>query len=87
MKRLFLAVLAVFTTCALFAQEAPAAEAEVPKAEWNKGITTTIGFSQLSLMQWAAGGVGQLTLNTFADAYANVTKGKIIWSNELQAGY
>ena len=81
-----LAVWAVFATCTLFAQEAPAAE-EAPKAVWNKGITTTIGFSQLSLMQWAAGGVGQLSLNTYADAYANVTKGKIVWSTELQAGY
>ena len=87
MKKLFLAVLAVCATFSLFAQEAAAPEAEAPKAEWNKGIATTIGFSQLSLMQWAAGGVGQLTLNTFADAYANLTKGKIVWANELQAGY
>ena len=86
MKKLILAVMAVFATCALFAQDAPAPE-EAPKAEWIKGITTTIGFSQLSLMQWAAGGVGQLTLNTYADVYANVKKGKIIWNNELQAGY
>ena len=86
MKKLILAVMAVFATCALFAQDAPAPE-EAPKAEWTKGLTTTIGFSQLSLMQWAAGGVGQLTLNTYADVYANVTKGKIIWNNELQAGY
>ena len=90
MKRLLLAVCAIFTTLALFAQEAaPAAEGEteVPKAEWNKGIATTVGFSQLSLMQWAAGGAGQLTLNTYADLYANMTKGKVIWANELQAGY
>ena len=89
MKKLFLAICAVITTFALSAQEAPAPEAEAaaPKAEWNKGIATTIGFSQLSLMQWAAGGVGQLTLNTFADAYANLSKGKVIWNNELQAGY
>ena len=85
MKKLFLAVCAIFMTFALFAQDA--AEAEAPKAEWNKGITTTIGFSQLSLMQWAAGGVGQLTLNTYADLYANMTKGKVVWNNELQAGY
>ena len=87
MKKLFLAVLAVCATISLFAQEAPAAEPEAPKAEWNKGIATTIGFSQLSLMQWAAGGVGQLSLNTYADLYANLTKGKVIWNNELQAGY
>ena len=88
-RTLLLAVLAVFTTCILFAQDAPApaAQEEAPKAEWLKGITTTIGFSQLSLMQWAAGGVGQLSLNTYADMYANYTKGKVIWNNELQAGY
>ena len=85
MKRLLSAVCAVLTTFALSAQEP--AVAETQKAEWNKGIATTIGFSQLSLMQWAAGGVGQLSLNTFADAYANMAKGKVLWSNELQAGY
>ena len=87
MKRLFLAVCAIFATLSLFAQEAAPAVEEAPKAEWNKGIATTIGFSQLSLMQWAAGGAGQLTLNTYADLYANLTKGKILWANELQAGY
>lgn len=83
MKKLLLAFCAILTTVALSAQETPAA----PKGEWNKGIATNIGFSQLSLMQWAAGGVGQLSLNTYADAYANLTKGKVYWSNELQAGY
>lgn len=86
MKRLFWAICALFTVCALYAQETPAAT-EAPKADWNKGIATTIGFSQLSLMQWAAGGAGQLTLNTYANAYANLTRGKMVWNNELQAGY
>ncbi len=87
MKRLLLAAVAVLSAIALFAQEAPATPADSLKAEWTKGIATTIGFSQLQLMQWAAGGAGQLTLNTYADAYANMTKGKFIWDNELQAGY
>ncbi|MBR3291748.1 MAG: DUF3078 domain-containing protein [Bacteroidales bacterium] len=90
MKRLLLAVCAIFTTFALFAQAAPAADsaaAAKPKAEWKKGISTTIGFSQLSLTNWAAGGAGQLTLNTFADFYADMTKGRFLWANELQAGY
>ena len=86
MKKLLLAIAALSLTTSLFAQEAPAAE-EAPKAVWNKGIATTIGFSQLSLMQWAAGGAGQLTLNTYADLYANLTKGRVIWANDLQAGY
>ena len=83
MKKLFLSVCALVAACAMFAQGSP----EAPKAEWNKGIATSIGFSQLSLTQWAAGGVGQLTLNTYVDAYANLTQGKVVWANELQAGY
>ena len=86
MKRLFLAFFAILLSAALFAAE-PAADTTKPKAVWNKGIATTIGFSQLSLTNWAAGGAGQLTLNTYADLYANLTKGKFIWENELQAGY
>ncbi|MCR5710687.1 MAG: DUF3078 domain-containing protein [Bacteroidales bacterium] len=87
MKKLLLGLCALLTATALFAQDAAPAQEEAPKPEWNKGITTTIGFSQLSLMQWAAGGAGQLTLNTYADAYANLKQGKVVWNNELQAGY
>lgn len=90
MKRLLLAACALLTSFALFAETAPAtdtAAAVKPKAEWKKGISTTIGFSQLSLTNWAAGGAGQLTLNAFADFYADMTKDRFIWSNELQAGY
>jgi hypothetical protein len=90
MKRLLLAFCALFTTVALFAEAAPAPDSAAsakPKAEWKKGISTTIGFSQLSLTNWAAGGAGQLTLNAYADFYADMTKGKFFWSNELQAGY
>lgn len=85
MKRSILAVFALFLAVGLHAEEP--AKAEAPKAVWNKGIATNIGFSQLSLTNWAAGGVGQLSLNTYVDAYANVSKGKIKWTNELQAGY
>ena len=85
MKRIILAVCAVFLAVGLYAEEPAAAEA--PKAVWNKGIATSIGFSQLSLINWAAGGVGQISLNAYVDAYANLSKGKIVWSNELQAGY
>ena len=91
MKRVLLAVCAILIAFSSFAQEAaPAADsaaAAKPKAEWKKGISTTIGFSQLSLTNWAAGGAGQLTLNTYADFYADMTKGRFLWANELQAGY
>ena len=87
MKKLFLAFCGILLSAALFAAEPAAADTTKPKAVWNKGIATTIGFSQLSLTNWAAGGAGQLTLNTYADLYAKLTKGKFIWENELQAGY
>lgn len=87
MKKLFLAFCGILLSVALFAAEPAAADTTKPKAVWNKGIATTIGFSQLSLTNWAAGGAGQLTLNTYADLYAKLTKGKFIWENELQAGY
>ena len=85
MKKLLLTLCALSCLVALHAQEAEATDPEA--AVWNKGIAMNIGFSQLSLTNWAAGGVGQLSLSTYADAYANLTKGKILWANELQAGY
>lgn len=54
---------------------------------WKTGAAVTAGFSQLSLTNWAAGGYGQISLNTFADLVANYEKDKVIWSNELQVGY
>jgi len=54
---------------------------------WKTGMSMTIGFSQISLTNWAAGGEGQISLNTFADIVANYEKNKTIWNNELQVGY
>lgn len=86
MKRLTAAVLLLFVMSAsLMAQEKK--EEKKPESHWKKGIVATLGFSQLSLTNWAAGGSGQLSLNTLADLYANYTKGKCIWNSELQAGY
>ena len=58
MKKLFLAFCGILLSVALFAAEPAAADTTKPKAVWNKGIATTIGFSQLSLTNWAAGGAG-----------------------------
>ncbi len=59
-----------------------------PKPQyWTKSLTTQIGFSQLSLTNWAAGGYGSISLNTFAAANANYKRDKLIWDNQLQVGY
>lgn len=84
MKRIISFALAVLCTAAAFAQD-PAAET-VP-SNWKKGIVTNIGFSQLSLTNWSAGGSGSISLNTFIDTYANYAKDKMMWNNELQMGY
>ena len=86
MKRLVAIVLLLCLAIGAGAQEKKE-EPKKPVSPWKKGIQATVGFSQLSLTNWAAGGYGQLSLNTFADLYANYTKGKCIWNNEIQAGY
>jgi len=53
----------------------------------KKGLITQIGFSQLSLMNWSAGGYGSISLNTYIDAYGNYKRKRVAWDNEIQLGY
>lgn len=96
MKRSIAFFLFLSLTTVVFAQEAvptdtPAAPADTvvaPKPQyWTKSLTTQIGFSQLSLTNWATGGYGSISLNTFAGANANYKREKLIWDNQLQVGY
>ena len=57
------------------------------KTEWDKGVTTSIAFSQVSFTNWAAGGDGNLSLNGFANLHANLKKGIHYWNNSLNLGY
>lgn len=85
MKKVLLAICFLLLALVTVAQEKK--EEKKPESPWTKGIATTVGFSQLSLTNWAAGGYGQLSLNTYADAYANYKKDKLIWNSEIQLGY
>lgn len=88
MKRIVLLLCFLFAAVSLYAASDPEADTTVAKVKyWKPGIATSVGFSQMSLTNWAAGGYGQISLNAFADAYADYEKGKIVWKNELQAGY
>ena len=69
------------------AQDNAAPAPERQPSNWTKGLLTQIGFSQLSLTNWAAGGVGSISLNTYVDAYTNYQKDNFLWNNELQLGY
>lgn len=85
MKKILTLFSALLLAVSVFAQEAKPAAA--PESPWTRGVLTQVGFSQLSLTNWAAGGSGSVSLNTYLDIYANYKKDKIIFDNELQLGY
>lgn len=58
-----------------------------PPKFWTTGILDEIGFSQVSLTNWAAGGTGSVALNAYVNAMANYSKGKMYWENRLQMEY
>ena len=66
--------------------EGQADTTSLPKL-WTKGLSTQIGFSQMSLTNWAAGGQGSISLDAYVDGIANYKKDRFIWDNELQLGY
>jgi hypothetical protein len=54
---------------------------------WKKGMTLFLNFSQTSLTNWAAGGVGSYSINGMASFFGNYHKGNSIWDNTLDIGY
>lgn len=58
-----------------------------PPKYWTNGVMTQLGFSQISLTNWAEGGNGQISLNTFVNATFDYKKDKMIWENRIKAGY
>ena len=62
------------------------AEVEPPKY-WTNGIMNQLGFSQVSLTNWAAGGVGSVAMNAYVDAHANYKKDLMIWENRINLAY
>ncbi|MBQ3174821.1 MAG: DUF3078 domain-containing protein [Bacteroidales bacterium] len=62
-------------------------EPVTPPKFWKKGILTEVGFSQVSLTNWAAGGSGSVALNTYVNAHINYAKGNMYWENRGQFTY
>jgi hypothetical protein len=54
---------------------------------WKNGGAVSINFSQLSLSNWAAGGLNSINVNSFFSYYANYTKGDISWDNSFDLGF
>lgn len=61
-------------------------EVEPPKY-WTNGVMNQLGFSQVSLTNWASGGVGSIAMNAYIDAHANYKKGLMIWENRANVAY
>lgn len=59
---------------------------EQPKY-WTNGILTQVGFSQVSLINWAEGGSANISLNGLVDANANYAKDKMIFENRFKLSY
>ena len=62
-------------------------EPVTPPKFWKKGTLTELGFSQVSLSNWAAGGSGSVALNAYINAHINYAKGNLFWENRGQFTY
>ncbi len=54
---------------------------------WKRGATGTLTFTQVSLTNWAAGGDNSVSFNAYFNTFANYTKGRTTWDNNLELGY
>lgn len=54
---------------------------------WKKGMETGLGFTQVSLVNWAAGGDNSLAGNAFINLMANYAKGNHVWDNSGQFAF
>ncbi|MEG0891009.1 MAG: DUF3078 domain-containing protein [Bacteroidales bacterium] len=62
-------------------------EPVAPPKFWKSGLLTELGFSQISLTNWAAGGSGSIALNTYINGHVNYEKGAMYWENRAQLAY
>lgn len=87
-----------FTLCLLFAGAASSqvldAEKDLKKASttdstksWKRGALFNLGFSQVTLSNWAAGGNSSVSGNGIANFFYNYTGPKDAWENTLNLGY
>ena len=54
---------------------------------WNKGALFNLGFSQVSLSNWAAGGNSSVSGNAIVNLHAKYKNGIHTWDNTLNLGY
>lgn len=62
-------------------------EPVAPPQYWTRGMLTQLGFSQVSLTNWAAGGTGSIAMNAYVNMNFNYAKGNVYWDNRAQLSY
>ncbi|MBT6746428.1 MAG: DUF3078 domain-containing protein [Flavobacteriales bacterium] len=92
MKKIFIIVGLVCINASLFAQTTEGEDNLKSQNTdtingWKKGGTLGFTFSQVSLTNWAAGGVNSFSVNGMTNLFANLKQGKISWDNSLDIGY
>lgn len=93
MKKLYsLAILFALTVSLTFAQTTEG-EGDLKSQNgdtlngWKFGGAVGLTFSQVSLINWAAGGVNSISVNGMSNLFANYRKNKLTWDNSLDMGY
>ncbi|NND93230.1 MAG: DUF3078 domain-containing protein [Flavobacteriales bacterium] len=79
-------VLSLTIAFALFAVAITAQEAE-QDTTWKTGGLFGLGISQVSLTNWAAGGLSSISGNANLNLFAHMLDGKNSWDNDLILGY
>ncbi len=59
---------------------------DIPEG-WQTGGLFSVGFNQVSLTNWAAGGQGSISGNALVNLSANYRKESLVWNNTLDLGY
>jgi hypothetical protein len=91
-KTLLLLITAFAYSFSVFGQtsDAEAALREVVEDApegWEIGGLFSVGFNQVSLTNWAAGGQGSISGNTLINLSADFHKKSLVWNNTLDLGY
>jgi hypothetical protein len=88
-KLIFALAIALLITIPLqgqFDEPAPG-DREIPDDGWNLGGMFSLGFSQVTLSNWAAGGESSIAGNGLASFFADFRRNSLIWNNELDLSY
>jgi hypothetical protein len=83
MKNLILSLIAVSLFTHVYSQSDTIAKDTV----WRSGGLISLNLTQVSLNNWAAGGLNSVSGNSLISLFANYTRGKAAWDNSLDLAY